>query len=79
MLTSITVNLTEVRRNTDFVDSYDDVVDGQTAEVYHESLINNASWHCLEDDEGVEDVEATYEGWVGFYDKFSCQEERGCV
>lgn len=73
------MNLSEVRRNTEFVDSYDDIVDGQTAKEYEENLINNASWNCVEDDDGVEDVEATYEGWVGFYDELNRQRERGNV
>ena len=73
------VNLTAVRYRTEFVDEYEGVEEGQSRAEYEEELIANGNWIQVEDEEGVEDVEATYEGWVGFYDDETRQREQGLL
>ncbi|KAJ2924556.1 hypothetical protein H1R20_g12531, partial [Candolleomyces eurysporus] len=71
------VNLSAVRRRTDLTNEYDNIEPGQNEIEYCDEIGVNSTWACVEDDMGVEDVEATYEGWCGLYDGQMMQREEG--
>jgi hypothetical protein len=64
---ALAVNLTEVCDNTSFrvIDHHDDIEEGQDAKDYDYAGNTEASWACVEDDEGCADLEPQYDGWCG--------------
>ncbi|KAJ2923238.1 hypothetical protein H1R20_g13856, partial [Candolleomyces eurysporus] len=73
------MNLTAIRRATAFTDTFDLLVENQGEAEYSNAIHHDGAWCCAEDEMGVEDVEATYTGWCGFYEPIDRQLENGNV
>jgi hypothetical protein len=72
---SVPVNLTAIRRNTQFTDEYEHLWEGMTGEEYSYAVSVDGSWECAEDSMGYSSTEATYFGWCGYHSEDEVQPE----